>query len=248
MSVTGGGGRRRAADVVGVLAVLLAVIGAIALVVGLRAQHPAPPQVPAAVDASSPTPGSTAGGPAGTADRTADKHGPSHPAGPAGTQHAAQPGVQELGYSPPVNLRIPAIGVDSRLVDLGLDETGAMETPEPVEIAGWFAPSPPPGVPGSTILVGHVTWNQVPTVFFRLADLRPGDRVDVRRADGVRTVFEVTRLGTFPKDGFPTAQVFDHPRRSELRLITCGGRYDATNHRYLSNVIVWARIVDVVGA
>ncbi|CAA9360674.1 MAG: hypothetical protein AVDCRST_MAG36-2623 [uncultured Nocardioidaceae bacterium] len=252
MSVNGAGGqRRRAADVVGVLAVLLTVAGAVALFLGLRAQDPAPPQVPAAVDgssqSSSPSPGrsSDEGSPAaGREGKENDKQKQEQQE----PEPPAEPAVEQLDYSRPVTISIPEIGVTSDLVDLGLDEAGAMETPVPVTQAGWFTPSPPPGVAGSTVIAGHVTWNQEPTVFFKLGELRPGDRVEVVREDGVRTVFEVTRLGTFPKDGFPTSEVFDQPAQSELRLITCGGRYDAANNRYLSNVIVWARIVDVVGA
>ena len=259
MSLFGRGGRQRnkAADAVGVLAVLLAVGGAVALGTGLNAQDPAPPQVPAAVDASAQDegtdpadPGTTsAEKPARTAGKDRDVAKPADQRG-AGDQarDGAQPAIQQLDYSRPVSLRIPKIGVTSELVDLGLDESGAMETPEPEELAGWFTPSPPPGIAGSTVIAGHVTWNQQPTVFFRLGELRVGDRVEVRREDGINTVFEVTRLGTFPKDSLPTKDIFDHPAQSELRLITCGGRYDDVNNRYLSNVIVWAKIVDVVGA
>lgn len=240
----GGGERRRAADVVGVLAVLLALVGAVALVVGLRAQQPAPPQVPAAQDASTEASGEPrdSAAPDRSGGAASDRRRDRAPA----TEPEAEAAAEQLGYSRPVDLRIPAIGVDSRLVDLGIDESGAMDTPEPEQFAGWFTPSPPPGIPGSTVIAGHVSWDEQPSVFFRLGDLRRGDRVEVRRADGVRTVFAVTRLGTFPKDEFPREQVFDQPAQSELRLITCGGEFDAAGGRHLSNVIVWARMVDVV--
>jgi hypothetical protein len=65
----------------------------------------------------------------------------------------------------------------------------------------------------------------------------------VEREDRVNTIFKVTRIGSFPKDGFPTDAVYSQPAGSELRLITCGGEYDEASNRYLSNVIVWAKIV-----
>ncbi len=244
----GGRQRNKAADAVGALAVLLAVGGAVALGTGLNAQSPAPPQVPAAVDASTQGESAPVPGPAAAEESTPPAAEQKRRAADRADRREAQPAVEQLDYSRPVSIRIPRIGVTSELVDLGLDEAGVMETPEPEELAGWFTPSPPPGIAGSTVIAGHVTWNQQPTVFFRLGELRPGDRVEVRREDGVNTIFEVTRLGTFPKDGFPTKDVFDQPGQSELRLITCGGRYDTVNNRYLSNVIVWARIVDVVEA
>jgi LPXTG-site transpeptidase (sortase) family protein len=150
-----------------------------------------------------------------------------------------------LDYSEPTTIAIPTIDVRSKLVDIGLDSQGAMETPVPVDKAGWFTPSPPPGVPGATVVAGHVTWNQEPMVFFDLGKLRRGDTVELTREDGAVVVYEVTRTGSFPKDEFPTKAVYSQPDQPELRLITCGGEYDEVNNRYLANVIVWAEMVDV---
>lgn len=208
------------------VAVLLAVSGIVALAIGLAGQEPAPPapdDTTAATAPQSPAP-----------DKQRQKS-PDQEANP-----------DTLDYSAPVRIDIPPIDVSSSLVEVGLDSAGVMETPEPVDLAGWFAPSPPPGIPGATVIAGHVTWDQEPMVFFRLGDLRRGDRVEVEREDGVTVAYEVTRIGTFPKEGFPTKAVYDQPDRSELRLITCGGGYDEASSRYLANVIVWATIVDTV--
>lgn len=221
-----------------IVAAALGAIGVVAVGFGIAAQQPAPPAPPAAPAA--PPPPAASGPAGGPATGPADGEG-----SPDRSGAAAAPAVPHLDYSPPAHLRIPRLDVSSPLVGLGLDSKGRMETPVPVEHAGWFRPSPPPGVPGATVIAGHVTWDQEPTVFFRLGDLRPGDRVEVRREDGALTVFEVTRVGSFPKHSFPTKDVYDQPARSELRLITCGGEYDDVSNRYLDNVIVWARIVDV---
>jgi LPXTG-site transpeptidase (sortase) family protein len=237
----------RAVRLVTVAAVALAVSGVAAVAVGIGKQDPAPPAPPAAAgptqQATSSDPATPDGAetpePADGADRGDADETPTTPSGPPA-----------LDYSAPVHVSIPRIDASSRLVELGLAPDGTMETPQPphVDQAGWFTPSPPPGIPGATVIAGHVTWNAEPEVFFRLGDLRTGDRVRVRRADGVTTVFEVYRIGRFPKDGFPTDAVYDQPDRSELRLITCGGEYDAAEHRYLANVIIWARMVDVQNA
>ena len=42
------------------------------------------------------------------------------------------------------------------------------------------------------------------------------------------------------KEQFPTAAVYGPTARSELRLITCGGRFDRTAHSYTDNVVVEA--------
>lgn len=250
MPITSEHGRRRARFIATAVAVLLACSGAAAVAVGIASQDPAPPAPPggqAAASSATPTPEPAAKSPDSDAqqsqapDASADETAPDETA-------QKKPALEALDYSEPVRIKIPEIGVSSSLVDLGLDSDGVMETPEPVDKAGWFTPSPPPGIPGATVIAGHVTWNQEPMVFFKLGDLEKGDRVEVMRKDGIKTVFEVTRIGSFPKDSFPTDAVYSQPDTSELRLITCGGDYDKASNRYLSNVIVWAEIVSHTAA
>jgi len=148
-----------------------------------------------------------------------------------------------LPDSKPVRVVIPRLGVTSALVGLGLDQTGAMEVPPDPAVAGWYVLGPDPGALGPAVIAGHVTWNRVPAVFFRLATMRRGDRVTVLRKDGIKAVFSVTRVARFDKSSFPTRAVFGSIDHAGLRLITCGGRYDVTDHRYLANVVVFATLV-----
>ena len=79
-----------------------------------------------------------------------------------------------------------------------------------------------------------------PAVFFRLRDVAVGDPVSVTRADGTTVRFTVTRVARFPKDAFPTAEVYAPTPGAELRLITCGGAFDRTARSYLDDVVVYA--------
>lgn len=165
---------------------------------------------------------------------------------------AKQPDVRDqvkglvLPESDPVRVTIPVVGVQSRLVDLGLDAKGAMEVPEPSR-AGWFTRGAAPGALGPAVIAGHVTWNGAPSVFHRLGTMRRGDRVSVAREDGRTAVFSVSRVARFPKSGFPSEEVYGPIDHAGLRLITCGGTYDATDNTYRDNVIVFARLVAVHG-
>ena len=94
------------------------------------------------------------------------------------------------------------------------------------------------------MITGHLTWNR-PAVFYRLGALRRGDQVLVTRADGRTAVFRVTRVARFAKSGFPSETVYGPIDHAGLRLITCGGTYDAARERYLDNVIVFARLETV---
>lgn len=243
MPTTSGPSSRRRVRVITTLAGgLLAVVGAAAVGVAVTGQEPAPPAPPRA--AAQPT----------TSQPTTSQSPTSTPTSAAPESEAAQEPTREatkeprqsteaLDYSEPVRLRIPSIDVSSSLVDLGLDDSGAMTTPQDPDKAGWFTPSPAPGVTGASVIAGHVTWNEDRSVFFRLGDLRAGDQVLVERKDGITVVYEVTRTGTFPKNDFPTQAVYQPVDQPELRLITCGGGYDETTNNYLSNVIVWAEMV-----
>jgi hypothetical protein len=62
----------------------------------------------------------------------------------------------------------------------------------------------------------------------------------VRRADGTLARFRVTAVQTYPKDHFPTQAVYGATPDAELRLITCGGAFDAATNHYLSNIVVYA--------
>lgn len=141
---------------------------------------------------------------------------------------------------PPVELTIPAIGVRTRLVRLGLTASGALQVPGSTTVAGWYAGSPAPGAIGSAVIAGHVDSYLGPGVFFRLRDLRPGDRIYVRQADRKLVVFHVTSVRLYRQKRFPTVRVYGPVPDPELRLITCGGTFDPQIGGYLSNVVVYA--------
>jgi Sortase domain len=147
-----------------------------------------------------------------------------------------------LPESDPVSVAIPGIGVRTGLVELGLEADGTMEVPGDPAKAGWFRRAAAPGALGPAVIAGHVTWDGAPGVFHRLGKLRPGDRVAVTRKDGRIAVFNVTRLARYSKSRFPSRSVYGAIDHAGLRLITCGGTYDAAENRYLDNVVVFARL------
>ncbi|MFF3409923.1 class F sortase [Streptomyces sp. NPDC002742] len=148
-----------------------------------------------------------------------------------------------LGRSVPVGLRIPAIGVDTPLMRLGLAPDGSVQVP-PIaahDRAGWYRHSPTPGQKGPSVILGHVTVGAYGDGVFRhLARLRHGDRIVVRLENGRSAVFVVSSVRTVAKADFPTDAVYGDVDRPELRLITCGGLRSGSG--YLDNVIVFAAL------
>lgn len=162
----------------------------------------------------------------------------------AGDRRAGHPevAVQPMVRSAPTRLRIPAIGVNSSLMELGLQSDGSLEVPPDAVPAGWFTGSPTPGELGPAIIAGHVRWNGTPGVFQHLTDLEVDDVVDIARQDGSTAVFRVTRIEHFAKSAFPTDAVYGNIPRAGLRLITCGG-LDPDTNSYEENVVVFAVLV-----
>ena len=60
------------------------------------------------------------------------------------------------------------------------------------------------------------------------------------RADGTTAMFATQRIERHDKNTFPTDAVYGDTPDSQLRLITCGGRFDKRHRTYLDNVIVYA--------
>jgi hypothetical protein len=140
----------------------------------------------------------------------------------------------------PVRLRIPAIGVDTGLMALGLMPDGSLEVPPDGGTAGWYSGSPTPGEPGPAVLAAHVDWKGAEGVFSDLHNLRPGDEVSVDRRDGSAARFTVARVAQYPKDRFPTDDVYGDVDSPQLRLITCGGDFDRGARSYRDNIVVYA--------
>jgi sortase (surface protein transpeptidase) len=153
--------------------------------------------------------------------------------------------VLSLPPSRPVRVQIPALGVTSRVMHLGLKGDGSMEVPPGAYPVGWYDGSPTPGELGPSVLAGHVDWAGKPGAFFGLRELRPGDRVVVDRADGTSATFEVDKVEKRAKDHFPTDEVYGDIDHAGLRLITCGGAFDSDSGDYLDNVIAFASLVRV---
>jgi sortase (surface protein transpeptidase) len=139
----------------------------------------------------------------------------------------------------PVRLRIPAIEVDTRLVQLGLADNKSIKVPEELSVAGWWERGPRPGQVGPAVILGHVSRN-APAVFDRLHTLQRGDEILVDRADGTTAEFEVTAEGTYEKAAFPSDRVYYPTLKPELRLVTCKGPIDRGTGHYRDNLVVFA--------
>lgn len=155
---------------------------------------------------------------------------------PAGASSLPLP----LGPSAPTGIEIPAIGVTrDSIMKLGFNEDLSLQVPPDAATVGWFSRGSAPGVDGPAVFASHINYAGRKGGFADLSSLAAGDEVRVHRADGTAVVFVVDRVERASKQAFPTAAVYGPTTRPEIRLITCGGAFDASTRNYEDNVIVF---------
>lgn len=143
---------------------------------------------------------------------------------------------------PPVQVRLPSIGVTAPVKAVGVTSHGQVAIPERVDVVGWYRYSAPPGsTASSTVLVGHVdSARQGEGAFFRLRDVGRGDRVVLDLTGGGRLDYRVVSRAQFPKTSVPLADLFSLGGRPRLTVITCGGSFDAAVRSYRDNIVITA--------
>jgi hypothetical protein len=171
-----------------------------------------------------------------------------HPAPTAAAPAAAPPNPADSFHSDltyeevaaPVRIRIPAMHVDSKLIDLGLRPDGSVAVPPRTDVAGWYDGGPRPGQPGPAVILGHVDSKDGPGIFIDLHAVKAGTEIRVDRADGSSATFTVTKVQKVAKTRFPTDLVYAPTLDPTLRLVTCGGSFDRAKGSYRDNVIAFA--------
>jgi Sortase domain len=172
------------------------------------------------------------------------RHAPQPSAAASGATGPSAQGPS-LPRSAPVSVDIPAIGVTSRLLYLGLNADGTIQVPSLVTSASeaaWYKYSATPGQIGASVIEGHVDSYTGPAIFYRLGALRPGDTIDVTLADGITAIFRVTGVREYAKSNFPAKAIYGTTNYAALRLITCGGVFDYATGHYLSSTVVFASL------
>ncbi|HEY0002587.1 MAG TPA: class F sortase, partial [Actinoplanes sp.] len=150
-----------------------------------------------------------------------------------------------LEPSRPQRLSIAAINVQAPILEVGRATDGSVAVP-PLRRhteAGWFAGGPTPGQFGPALIVGHADTRTGPSVFHDLPKLKPGQKIEVQRADRSVAVFEINSVEQFNKGRLPMQRVYGDYSRPSLRLVTCGGEWLGGKTGYADNVIVFASLI-----
>ncbi|HEV8677623.1 MAG TPA: class F sortase [Candidatus Paceibacterota bacterium] len=162
------------------------------------------------------------------------------PAGmPAALLSDAATSSAEAGV--PVRLRIPKIGVDANVVDVGLGKTGNMAVPYTFTDVGWYRYGPKPGQVGSAVIDGHVDNGLgTPAVFINLTRLEPGDDLYIDTKAGETLHFKVEETAAYAVADVPLQKVFNRNDMPRLTLITCEGTWEPGQKMYDERRVVYA--------
>lgn len=144
----------------------------------------------------------------------------------------------------PVRLRIAAVGIDAPVVPVGVRDDGLMDIPPSAHTVGWFAPGYRPGEAGNAVLAGHLDRESGrPAVFWDLRRLRPGDIVELERADGSVLRYRVTHRKTYAIRDVPMNDIFGSHMGSRLNLVTCNGAWQEQLATYNRRLVVYTEHV-----
>jgi hypothetical protein len=146
----------------------------------------------------------------------------------------------------PRYIRIPSLGVYSRIKHTGVTKDGAVDAPANINDASWYKASAKPGSgSGSSLLLGHVSGWTAPGVFKKINQLKAGMRFEIELGSGEKLNYEVVRGESIPLDQVDMAKILESEVLGEhdMKLMTCAGRYNRETDHYEERYVVYAKIL-----
>jgi hypothetical protein len=141
----------------------------------------------------------------------------------------------------PVTLDIAGTDISVTVVDVGIEENGAMEIPDSFYEAGWYRYGPAPGAEaGNAVIAAHVDSLTEVMPFAQLKDVPIGTTVTVGLEDGRSLTYAVSDVRNVPKATLDGSEIFKRGGDHELKIITCGGEWLSEIGDYEDNVVLTA--------
>jgi LPXTG-site transpeptidase (sortase) family protein len=141
----------------------------------------------------------------------------------------------------PRAIYIDKLGVQAKVIRVGVTDTNAMAVPKSIYEAGWYDGSVKPGETGAVVVNGHVSGPTRDGVFHDLKQLKSGDNLVLEKGDKTKLTYKVRRVQELAvKDVDMTKLLVAEPGVKSLHLITCGGLFDQEVLQFQSRVIVYA--------
>ncbi len=144
----------------------------------------------------------------------------------------------------PRRIILPTIRSEGCIVQVGIDQHGAIAVPSNIHLAGWYTNSVLPGEKGVSIIDGHVSGRYSPGIFKKLKDLKPQDTFKIEYGDTQQKSFRVLSVNSYSVQETTEKMYQQNPSTSnQLNLITCGGAFDAKTQQYEKRILVTASLI-----
>ncbi len=159
--------------------------------------------------------------------------------------------VKEYTVAPdrPRYLSIEKLGVNkARVLPMGVNASGELDTPRNIFDVGWYEGSDKPGEGGTLIIDGHNGGPHVLGVFKHIPDLVSGDIITIERGDGIifrYAVIENVSVSLTESDAYmATASKSPESGKESVTLISCTGEWSQQQGTYLSRQFTRAVLVE----
>lgn len=117
-----------------------------------------------------------------------------------------------------------------------------MGVPKNTDNTAWFKDGPKPGDKGNAVMNGHVDNKWGPSVFYRLKELKKGNKVIVTSSSGKKRTFEVIKVQSYPREEKPNA-FFGYAFTRNLNFITCTGTFDHAAGTHEKRLVVFTQLI-----
>lgn len=145
----------------------------------------------------------------------------------------------------PRYLIIPKLGVNARILSVGLDAQGALKTPSNVFDTAWFNESSLPGQAGAMLIDGHVSSWTAHGVFHDLKKLVAGDVISIERGDNAMFSYQVVKVQVYDAGNVDmvAATMSIDAIKPGLNLISCAGDVISGTNDFNERIIVFATLI-----
>ncbi len=161
----------------------------------------------------------------GGAEETSPPPRSEEPATPVVESPAPKSEAEAVATFVPNRLKIPTIDVDAKVEVVGRDDKGRMDVPKQTDQVGWYQYGAKANQTGNVILAGHLDDTNGPAVFYDLAKVKRGQRIEVNSKTGEQVSYVVTNVMSYPVDQAPVGSIFGATLAQRLTLITCVGTF-----------------------
>ena len=145
--------------------------------------------------------------------------------------------------NPPATIKIPSLGIDAKIEQVGLTIAGAIHSPRNPSNAAWYTRSSAPGSIGNSIIVGHYGWGENrAAIFDTLHSIQKDAFIFITDQEGVLRRFIVRDIKTFNASSETEIIFSSTDKKSHLNLITCAGNWNKDLQQYPDRLVVFAEL------